>query len=150
MGRRKLERDLGLKVNRDKTRIVQMEREGSSLDFLGLRCGTNGICRKALEVFEYSAGQESRGATAGEIRVRTASGYKEPLTEVVAEVNTLLRGWSNYFRYGYPRKVFRGINYFVRCRFRRFLRSRSQRRCKPFRAGESLYAGLQRYGLRYL
>jgi len=69
---------------------------------------------------------------------------------VVQEVNTLLRGWAAYFRYGFPRAAFRDVNHFVRGRFLSFLRNRSQRRARPFRAGESLYAGLQRYGLRYL
>jgi RNA-directed DNA polymerase len=147
----KLERDLGLKVNRDKTRIVQMEREGSSLDFLGFTLRyERDLQGRPWKYLNIQPAKKAVVRLREKIRVKTASGYKKPLTEVVAEVNTLLRGWSNYFRYGYPRKVFRGINYFVRCRFRRFLRSRSQRRCKPFRAGESLYAGLQRYGLKYL
>jgi RNA-directed DNA polymerase len=84
------------------------------------------------------------------LRQMTGSGYKRPLRVAVAEVNRALRGWANYFQFGYPRKAFREMNHFVRCRFRRFLRNRSQRRCKPFRKGETLYAGLQRYGLRYL
>jgi hypothetical protein len=54
------------------------------------------------------------------------------------------------FRYGYPRRVFRRLNYYLQVRFRCFLRNRSQRRSRPFRAGESLYAGLHRYGLRFL
>ena len=62
-------------------------------------------------------------------------------------VATLLRGWKAYFRYGYPRRIFRTLNYYVQVRFRCFLRNRSQRRSRPFRQGESLYAGLQRYGL---
>jgi RNA-directed DNA polymerase len=65
-------------------------------------------------------------------------------------VNPLLRGWAAYFRYGYPRQAFRALNYFVRGRFRCFLRNRSQRRSRPFRHGESLYAGLHRYGLHSL
>jgi RNA-directed DNA polymerase len=84
------------------------------------------------------------------IRGKTCSGYKKPLPGVVEEVNVILRGWANYFRYGYPRKVFRDVNHFVRCRFGRFLRNRSQRRSKPFRVGESLYPGLKRYRLVYL
>ena len=67
-----------------------------------------------------------------------------------AAVNTLLRGWAAYFRYGYPRRAFRAVNHYVQVRFRCFFRNRSQRRSRPFRQGESLYAGLQRYGLRYL
>lgn len=147
----KLERDLGLKVNRDKTRIVRMEQEGEALDFLGFTLRyERDLQGRPWKYLNIQPGKKAVARLRGKIRVKTGSGYKKPLQEAVAEVNTILRGWSNYFRYGYPRKVFRSVNYFVRCRFRRFLRNRSQRRCKPFREGESLYAGLRRYGLMYL
>ena len=84
------------------------------------------------------------------LRVKTRSGYKRRLVHVIGEVNSILRGWGNYFDYGYPRKVFRDVNHYTRTRFQIFLNNRSQRRSKPFRAGESLYAGLKRYGLVYL
>ena len=84
------------------------------------------------------------------LRTLTRASAKHSLVETVRRVNTLLRGWRSYFRYGYPRRVFRTTNHYVRVRFRCFLRNRSQRRSRPFRQGESLYAGLQRYGLQYL
>lgn len=147
----KLERDLGLKVNRNKTRIVQMEQEGQNLGFLGFTLRyERDLQGRPWKYLNVQPAKKAVARLREKIRAKTASGYKRPLTEVVAEVNTILRGWSNYFRYGYPRKVFRSVNYFVRCRFRQFLRNRSQRRCKPFRKGESLYAGLKRYGLIYL
>lgn len=34
--------------------------------------------------------------------------------EVIGEVNLVLRGWSNYFHYGYPRATFRDANHFLR------------------------------------
>ena len=61
-----------------------------------------------------------------------------------------LERWTTYFRYGYPRVAFRRINHYVQVRVRCFLRNRSQRRSRPFRAGETLYAGLHRDGLRSL
>jgi RNA-directed DNA polymerase len=147
----KLERGLGLKVNRDKTRIVQLEQKGMSLEFLGFTLRyERDLQGRPWKYLNIQPAKKAVVRLRDKIRAKTASGYKRPLTEVVAEVNTILRGWGNYFRYGYPRKVFRSVNYFVRCRFRQFLRNRSQRRCKPFREGESLYAGLQRYGLKYL
>ncbi len=147
----KLERDLGLKVNRDKTRIVRMGQEGEALDFLGFALRyERDLQGRPWKYLNIQPGKKAVARLRDKIRVKTGSGYKKPLKEAVAEVNTILKGWSNYFRYGYPRKVFRYVNYFVRCRFRRFLRNRSQRRGKPFREGESLYAGLRRYGLRYL
>jgi len=147
----KLERGLGLRVNRDKTRIVQLEQKGRSLDFLGFTLRyERDLQGRPWKYLNIQPAKKAVARLRDKIRAKTASGYKRPLTEVVAEVSTILRGWSNYFRYGYPRKVFRSVNSFVRCRFRQFLRNRSQRRCKPFRKGESLYAGLQRYGLKYL
>ena len=85
-----------------------------------------------------------------EVRGLTRAGAKHSLADTIAAVNTLLRGWRAYFRYGYPRQAFRTLNHYVRVRFRCFFRNRSQRRSRPFRQGESLYAGLQRYGLQYL
>jgi RNA-directed DNA polymerase len=148
---KKLETDLGLKVNREKTNITRMERREVTLNFLGFTLrydrDLKGRARQYLNIFP------SRKAVArlrDKIREKTRSGYKEPLQEVIGEVNVILLGWANYFRYGYPRKVFRDVNHFVRCRFKRFLLNRSQRRSRPFREGESLYAGLKRYGLLYL
>lgn len=148
---RKLEGDLGLQLNRDKTRIVQMGERGESLSFLGftLRYDRDLMGRNTryLNVFPS---KKAVFRLRDKVRGKTRSGYKKPLREAIEEVNVVLRGWANYFRYGYPRKVFRDVNHFVRCRFGRFLRNRSQRRSKPFRDGESLYAGLKRYGLVYL
>jgi len=148
---RKLEEELGLHLNRDKTRIVRMGERGESLNFLGftLRYDRDLMGRNTryLNVFPS---KKAVFRLRGKVRGKTRSGYKKPLREAIEEVNAILRGWANYFRYGYPRKVFRDVNHFVRCRFERFLRNRSQRRSKPFRDGESLYAGLKRYGLVYL
>jgi RNA-directed DNA polymerase len=147
----KLEADLGLEVNRDKTGIVRMGERGETLDFLGFTLrydrDLKGRNKRYLNIF---ASEKAVVRLRDKIRAKTYSGYKKPLGEVVEEVNVILRGWANYFRYGYPRKVFRDVNRFVRCRFQRFLGNRSQRRSKPFRQGESLYAGLKRYGLVYL
>ena len=148
---RTLEQDLRLTVNRSKTRVVRVSAPQQSLDFLGFtlryhrdRFGRN---RRYLAV-----GPSKRAHARGRDKVRglTAARAKRSLPATIAGVNRLLRGWKGYFGYGYPRHAFRTVNHFVRGRFRCFLRNRSQRRSRPFRQGESLYAGLQRYGLRYL
>lgn len=147
----KLEEDLGLRVNRDKTSIVRMGKRNEALDFLGFTLryerDLKGRDKQYLNVLPC---EKAINRLRDKIRVRTRSGYKKPLKEVIEEVNVILRGWANYFHYGYPRRVFRDVNHFVRCRFARFVQNRSQRRSKPFREGESLYAGLKRYGLLYL
>jgi RNA-directed DNA polymerase len=148
---RKLEGDLGLHLNRSKTRIVRMGERGETLGFLGftLRYDRD-LMGRNMRYLNVFPSKKAVLRLRDKVRGKTRSGYKKPLREVIEEVNVILRGWANYFRYGYPRKVFRDVNHFVRCRFGRFLRNRSQRRSKPFRVGESLYAGLKRYGLVYL
>jgi RNA-directed DNA polymerase len=37
-----------------------------------------------------------------------------PLPELIEELNGHLKGWANYFSYGYPRQGFRQINAYVR------------------------------------
>jgi len=146
-----LEQGLGLVVNRDKTSVVRVEKQGESLSFLGFTMrydrDLHGKDSRYLNIFPS---KKAVAAIRGKLRDLTRGGFKAPLAEVVDKVNLVLRGWGEYFAYGYPRKTFRAINHFARCRFRRFLRNRSQRRSKPFREGESLYAGLKRYGLHYL
>lgn len=147
----KLEGDLGLEINRDKTRIVALNQRGKQLDFLGFTLrydrDRKGREKRYLNIFPSD---KAVNRLREKIRVKTHSGYKKPLAEAIQETNVILRGWANYFQYGYPRKAFRDVNHFVRQRFGRFLRNRSQRRSRPFRPGESLYGGLKRYGLLYL
>jgi RNA-directed DNA polymerase len=148
---KKLETDLWLTMNRDKTNIVRMEKKGARLDFLGFTLrydrDRKGRERRYLNIVPS---KKAIARLRDKIRDKTGAGYKKPLGEVIEEVNVILRGWANYFQYGYPRKAFRDVNHFVRCRFKRFLLNRSQRRSRPFRQGESQYAGLRRYGLLYL
>ncbi|HET9264453.1 MAG TPA: group II intron reverse transcriptase/maturase [Vicinamibacterales bacterium] len=148
---RTLEQDLRLTVNRSKTRVVRITAPQQSLDFLGFTL--RHVSDRFGRGHRYVAVGPSKRAQARvreKVRGLTRAGAKRSLVDTIAAVNTLLRGWRAYFRYGYPRQAFRALNYFVRGRFRCFLRNRSQRRSRPFRQGESLYAGLQRYGLRYL
>jgi RNA-directed DNA polymerase len=146
-----LEQDLGLTVNRIKTQVVRLHAPKTSLDFLGFTFrydrslfGTN---RRYLNV---GASKRAHQRLREKLRELTSATAKQSLPVTIAQVNQLLRGWQRYFRYGYPRVAFRAVNYDLQVRFRCLLRNRSQRRSRPFRDGESLYAGLHRYGLRFL
>ena len=147
----RLEQDLQLTVNRTKTRVVRVTAPQQRLDFLGFTLryvrDLRGRPHRYLAV-EPSTRAQAR--VREKLRTLTRAGAKRSLTETIAAVNRLLRGWRQYFQYGYPRRIFRKLNHYVRGRFYRFLRNRSQRRSRPFRQGERLYAGLQRYGLQYL
>ena len=148
---RTLEQDLRLTLNRNKTRVVRVRAPQQSLDFLGFTLRY--VRDRRGRPHRYLAVEPSKRAQARvreKVRELTRASATRSLRDTVAVVNMLLRGWKAYFRYGYPRHVFRALNHYVRVRFGCFLRHRSQRRSRPFRQGESLYAGLQRYGLSYL
>jgi RNA-directed DNA polymerase len=147
----KLEGWLGLQINREKTRIVELRHPGQSLDFLGYTFRYDRDLKG--RAWRYWNLEPSRKAMERERAVlRTMTGPKQcyvPIPELIAGLNRHLRGWSNYFGMGYPRKAFRRINAFVNVRLGRHLKRRSQRGWRP-RKDVSLYAHLQHLGLKAL
>ncbi len=144
----KLEGWLGLHINWDKTRIVDLRQPGQSLDFLG--------CTFRYDRDQYGRSQRylnlqpSRKALERERVVLramiNAPQSHTPMPELIGRVNRHLRGWANYFDIGYPRQAFRAINAYVRERLSRHLDRRSQRGWRP-REGVSRYAHLAHLGL---
>ncbi len=114
----KLEGHLGLTLNREKTCIVRMSEDKAVLSFLGFSLrychDLRGRNRKYLNVFPSD---KAIARIRDRIRSLTGCGCKKPLRDAIGEVNQVLRGWGNYFSYGYPREAFRDLNHFVRCRF---------------------------------
>jgi RNA-directed DNA polymerase len=143
-----LEDRMGLIVNRDKTRVVNLNEVGASLDFLGYTFRYDrdlyGRPERYLNVCPSKKALARERAT---LREMTGSRmcYK-PVTVLIQDLNRQLQGWANYFGRGYSRRAFRQINSYVRCRLTVHLQRRSQR---PFRKpeGESYYAYLNRLGL---
>jgi RNA-directed DNA polymerase len=148
-----LEGRFGLKINREKTRVVQLkpDESGESLDFLGYtfrydkdRQGRNW---RYLNMFP------SKKAVARERqKLREMTGPNmcfKPIVTLIAEIDRHLKGWSNYFDRGYCRDAFRQINCFVRERLTRHLKRRSQRPYRP-PEGVTWYAQLEKLGLVYM
>jgi RNA-directed DNA polymerase len=144
-----LEQALRLEVNRDKTSIVRLKRDFETLNFLGFsfRYDRDLRGRPGKKYLNLFPSKKAVSNIRDKVSALTNRSYLHPLAHAIKEVNQTLRGWRNYFDIGYPSKAFRSVNWFVQCRFRSFLRNRSQRRSHPFRQGESRYAGLQRHGL---
>ena len=143
----KLEGDLGLSINRDKTKVVELSKEGASLDFLGFTMrydkDLHGRPHRYLNIVPSKKAEQG---LRDKLRAVTSSGYKRSLKRTIAHVNQINRGWKNYFQVGYPRQSFRAINAYALTRMRSFLKHRSQRKCKPRKQGESLYACIRRHG----
>lgn len=145
-----IENELELNINRAKTRIVNLWEDRVSFDFLGFTFrydrDINGNAWKYLNIFPSD---KSLAKLRNKLRWSVRGGRKIPLKVTIEDTNTILRGWSNYFNYGYPRVAFRKINYFVRRRFYSLVRRKSQRRCKQL-DGDTTYKSLQKKGLLYL
>jgi RNA-directed DNA polymerase len=147
----KIEDWLELKLNRDKTRIVNLNEEGSSLDFLGFTFRYDRSLYegggKYLNLFPSQKAVEREVAAIHEL-TSSRQAYK-PLPVVIAEINQQTRGWSQYFKLGYPAKVFKRINATIQTRLHHHLNRRSQRRFKK-PEGESYYAYFKRQGVEFL
>jgi RNA-directed DNA polymerase len=143
-----LEDWMGLKINRDKTRLVDLKEEGTHLDFLGYTFGYTrdlyGRNRRYLNLCPSAKAVERERA---KLHGMTSSrfGWK-PIRTLIHDLNRHLAGWMNYFCLGYPRQAFRKIGHYVRYRLGQHLARRSQR---AFRVpeGTSLYRHLLNLGL---
>lgn len=147
----KIETWMGLEINREKTRVVNLKEEGASLDFLGYTFRYDRDLKgRRWKYLNVSASAKSLARERAKLRELTSSRMCfKPLPRLIEELNRHLRGWANYFGYGYPRMGYREINRYTRERLTRHVRRRSQR---PFRPpeGVSYYEQFKRMGLVYL
>ncbi len=144
----KLEGKFGLEINREKTRVVNLEEEGASLDFLGYTFrfdrDLHGRSRKYLNVMPSRKAVRREQQALHEMTGREQNW--KPLPKLIGELNRQLRGWGNYFCLGYPAQAYSQINWYVRERLFRHLERRSQR---PYRIpkGETIARFFERVGL---
>jgi RNA-directed DNA polymerase len=148
----KIETWLGLEINRDKTRVVDLREEKASLDFLGYtfrwQRDRYGRARRYLHV-----GPSQKALQRERERINKLTDRRQgctPIPRLIARLNRQLRGWANYFSLGYPRQAYRKINWHVGYRLANHLKHhRSQRRYR-LPEGMSYYDRLQRLGLEFL
>jgi RNA-directed DNA polymerase len=137
-----------LEINREKTRVVDLREPGASLDFLGYTFrydrDRKGRDKSYLNVFpSKKAVQRERD----QLREMTNSHQCfKPIPTLIGELNRHLKGWANYFSFGYPTGVYWEIDWFVRSRLIQHLQRRSQRPYHP-PPGEAWYTHLKRLGL---
>ena len=108
-----LEGRFELTINREKTRTVWVHDSDTPLDFLGYTFRYDadrfGRDKRYLNLFPS---KKSQARLREKIHDLTSSKRCfRPLTEVIGDLNSVLRGWSNDFRLGYPREAFHAINH---------------------------------------
>ena len=144
----KLEGWMGLKINREKTSTKSLRNMGERLDFLGYSFrydkDLKGRPFRYLNIFP-----SAKSLKRERLELRRMTDKKQcfkPLPVLIDELNRHLKGWANYYSYGYPRKAFRDINHYLGCRLSIHLKRRSQRAYKV-PEGKSMYRHLQELGL---
>jgi RNA-directed DNA polymerase len=147
----KLEQWMGLELNREKTRVVNLKQAGARLDFLGYTFrydrDRHGRSWRYLNVVPSRKALKKERAM---LREMTSSRFCfKPIPALIEDLNRNLQGWAAYFSVGYPSKAYGDLNHYVQQRLQIHLRRRSQR---PYRApkGVSLYEHFRQLGLRYL
>ena len=147
----KLEDWMELKLNREKTRIVNLSEEGTSLDFLGYTFRYDRDLKgRSWKYLNVCPSKKSLLREREALRKMTGKEMCfKPIPVMIAELNQHLKGWANYFSYGYPSMAHRNINRYVQERMYRHLRRRSQRPYRP-PEGVSFYSHLHNLGLVYL
>ncbi|MEE8061920.1 MAG: group II intron reverse transcriptase/maturase [Gemmatimonadales bacterium] len=146
-----LEGRFALQINRHKTRRVNLNDPGTSLDFLGYTFrydrDLGGRPHRYLNCIPSKKSVHRERQALRELLTPRAG--TKPLAVLVAELNRHLQGWGQYFSWGYPRTARRGINRYVRDRLWRHVQRRSQRPMRP-PPGTSWYRFFEQQGLIYL
>ena len=147
----KIENWLDLELNRDKTKVVDLRRTGVSLDFLGFTFRYDRDLKgRGFRYLNVTPSAKALHAQREALREMISTRQSHvPVPHLIQRVNRQLRGWANYYSFGYPRKAKRSVNWYVRSRLIKHLQRRSQRPFRPPK-GRSFYQHLRQLGLIYL
>jgi group II intron reverse transcriptase/maturase len=104
-----LENTLRLKLHPQKTRIVHAYYGG--FEFLGCLFKRGYIRPKDRSIDSFK----------DKVRLITRRQQPRKLTMIIERLNPVIRGWGNYFRYGNVKKLYRGLDEWVRMGLRSFL-----------------------------
>ena len=147
-----LETRFGLVVNREKTKVLDMDADKSALAFLGyeFRKVRDRHYGKGDRYLEYGPSAKSVKKVCAKVKEQTLSIMKPVKNEeIVQRVNKILVGWDNYFQCGYPTRMFDKVNWYVRNRLYLHFNRKSQRGY-VLKYAPNFYSELQAMGLHRL
>jgi len=113
---------LGLTLNEAKTSLRNARTE--SFNFLGYCFGSHYFPGNGRKYLGASPSKKSVARLKPRISAILHRGNNAPWSEVCADLNRVLKGWSNYFGYGTCTPAYTAINHHVVARVRHFLARR--------------------------
>lgn len=106
----------GLQVSKKKSKIINLEKEG--FNFLGweISCKSRNLIRNKYnssnKVLIIKPSKKSVKRFKGEIKAKFR--LNKPIRALVKDLNTLLRGWTNYYRDSYhSQEIFQSIGHYI-------------------------------------
>ncbi len=113
---------LKLSLHSDKTRVIGLEHGAEGFEFLGFHHRMVKSHRYARWYCQRWPSGRAMASIRAKVKQITAPRYrlKWPIGDLVAELNPVLRGWGNYFRWGNSAKKFSQIDDYVRERLALF------------------------------
>jgi len=145
----KIEGRLGLVLNREKTKVLQMNDKKASLDFLGYTFRYSHSHRQlgGAPYWRFEASKKAQQRARDNLHELTASRHCwRPVKEVISRINAMLQGWFAYFSRGNPSKARWSLVRFAEQRLVRHLKRRSQCPYQPPK-GVSFYHHIHDIGL---
>jgi RNA-directed DNA polymerase len=115
---------VGLRLNEEKTGLCSID-EG--FDFLGFRIQRQDK-RGSHKAFVYTwPSRKSLSSIMAKVKAITKQGTNNPLSDLLRQINGVLRGWTNYFRHGVSSDTFAYLHQFTWLRVVRWLRRKHRR-----------------------
>jgi RNA-directed DNA polymerase len=113
---------LQVQMNLDKTRKVNLKESGC-FSFLGfdIRLNRN---REGKTYVSKTPRMKKRKEIGKKVKAVLKAHHDQPLREVIQAVNTVIRGWVNYFRVGNSNSTFDKVRYYIEKKVRRFVMKR--------------------------
>jgi group II intron reverse transcriptase/maturase len=139
---------LGVRLNRDKTRIVNTIK-GESFGFLGF--DFRRVPKKSSNGYFIlmTPKKKARKAVKAKIRDIIRNSGATPTKEVMSKINHVLTGWVNYFRVGNSSRAFSEVRDYVEMKVRTLLTRRKRRKKRSIGwrrwSNEYLYGVLRLY-----
>ena len=122
---------IGLCLNMDKTSLKDARKE--HFDFLGYTFGLMCLTHKGIWRMGAKPSKTSVERLKGKVRNLLKPGEKGPWPIVRYRLNAVLRGWCQYYSYGWTQPAYRGVERNVYNRVRRFLVCRHKMRSRGIR-----------------
>jgi group II intron reverse transcriptase/maturase len=105
---------IGLRLHPEKTRIAHLAMGAEGFDFLGFHHRMRKSWRTGYWYLQKWPSRRAMAQVKAKIRARTDRRFARlPLEYAVENVNHVVRGWGNYFRYGNSAEKFSQIDSYV-------------------------------------